>query len=78
MKGGVEIAKGLRENAGLKTLRLAWNGFGEEGAKEIALALEGSTLTELDLTSNRIYTEGFLSIMKALKRNDDLKLLKVF
>ena len=77
MKGGIEIAKGLGDNAGLKVLRLAWNGLGEDGAKAMAVALEGSTLAELDLTSNRIYAEGFLHLVKALKKNDDLKWLKV-
>ena len=40
-------------------------------------ALKNCALTTLDLTCNRIQSEGFLSLVKALKDTDTLKTLKV-
>ena len=67
----------LQDNFGLKHLNLAWNGFGEEGAKELAIALKTSSLSHLDLTNNRIPDEGFLALIKTIKDTDELRCLKV-
>ena len=67
----------LQENVGIKSLNVAWNGFGDDAAKELAVALKVSTLTNLNLANNRVHAEGFLTLVKALKDNDDLKILTV-
>ena len=58
-------------------LDVAWNGFGDEGAKELGEALKTSTLQTLDLTCNRVGAEGFLALLKGVKDNYELKSLKV-
>ena len=35
MKGGKEIALGVKDNVCLKVLNLSWNGFGDDGAKDV-------------------------------------------
>lgn len=57
---------------------IAWNGLQGEGAVEMAQALKATrTIKEVDISSNRVSSEGFLTIMKALKENDTLATLKV-
>lgn len=58
-------------------MSLAWNGFGESGAQEMAAALKTCTLRELDLSSNRVGEKGFVAMAKALANNDELKTLRV-
>ena len=120
MKGGKEIAQGVKDNVCLKVFNLSWNGFGDDGAKDIGavkknskkiyiitfkllsvyrkrnkicndrhcnknltfsydlgVALKSCSLTTLDLTCNRIQSEGFLSLVQSLKDADTLKVLKV-
>ena len=67
----------VQENIGMKKLNLAWNGFGEEGAIALAVALKFCTLVRLDLTNNRIGTEGFGCLIKSLRDNEYLKELIV-
>ena len=62
---------------GLKVLNLAWNGFGESGAVAVASALEECMLTTLDLSCNRINSQGFLRICQAVEGNEDIRVLKV-
>ena len=38
MKGGKEIAQGVKDNVCLKVLNLSWNGFGDDGAKDVGTA----------------------------------------
>jgi Ran GTPase-activating protein (RanGAP) involved in mRNA processing and transport len=62
----------------LKKLNLAWNGFGEDGAKAIAASLlRNKNIIELDLTNNRISPDGIKSIMNGVLKNDTLKILHV-
>ena len=61
----------------MKVINLSWNGFGESGAKEIALALKTSTIKEMDLSNARINSDGFLALIKGLRANDDLVTLRV-
>ena len=62
---------------GLKLLDVSWNGFGDEGAKELGEALKTSTLQTLDLTCNRVGAEGFIALLKGVKDNYELQNLKV-
>ena len=66
-----------QDNIGLKKLNLAWNGFGEEGAIALAVALRHCTLTRLDVTNNRIGSEGYGCLVKSLRDNEYLKELIV-
>ena len=62
----------------LHTCNLAWNGFGEEGGRAIADALaQQESLTELDISGNRISGDAAFLIAKALKTNEELRTLKV-
>jgi hypothetical protein len=59
-------------------VNLAWNGFGYEGALAVGEMVRGNKyLRELDVSNNRINWEGALQIMKGLKENDTLEVLKV-
>ena len=35
MRGGIEIAKGVKDSVCLKLFNLSWNGLGDDGAKEM-------------------------------------------
>ena len=61
----------------MKKLNLGWNGFAEEGAIAMAVALKSCTLVSLDLTNNRVGPEGFGCLVKALRDTDYLKKLVV-
>ena len=67
----------FQDNIGMKVLNVSWNGFGEEGAIAMGTALKTCTLVELDMTNNRIGAEGFVTMIKSLKNNDDLRKLIV-
>lgn len=73
--GCQELARGLRENCTLTTLKLSENAIGSEGARALGEALQfGSLLTRLDLGGNNIQDEGcaalcgFLSTTSVLQR----------
>ena len=54
------------------------NGFGYDGAQVMGHALKhNQSLAVLDLSNNRIPSEGVLEIAKALKVNENLECLKV-
>ena len=60
-------------------MNLAWNGFYLEGSKALAHVLEKNrTLQELDLTCNRINTACLDYLLKGLKQNRSLHILRVF
>ena len=67
----------VQDNIGMKVLNVSWNGFGEEGSMAMGVALKTCTLTELDMSNNRVGAEGFVAMVTALKNNDDLKKLIV-
>ncbi|ELU04703.1 hypothetical protein CAPTEDRAFT_222965 [Capitella teleta] len=77
MKGAQELARGMKENVSLKSLHLGWNGFSDDGAKALAEALKTCPLSYLDISANRIGSEGFLAMIKILGQNEDLKELKI-
>jgi len=59
-------------------LDLSWNGFGYEGSLALGeLLKKNSTLTELDLSSNRINWQAIQFIAKGLATNRTLETLKV-
>ena len=67
-----------QKNTTLKHLNLAWNGFGADGCRALAKALEeNNTLTELDLTNNRLGITSLEHIVEGLKKNTSLKSVKV-
>ena len=43
----------------------------------MALALKTCTLKELDMSSARVNSDGFVTLIKAFKDNDDLEVLTV-
>ena len=67
----VEIARILRRSS-LKTLSLAGNRIGDDGAEAIANALlSNKTLTSLNLEYNDITSKGILSVSQALAQVND-------
>jgi len=68
----------LQKNTCLKKLNIAWNGFYLDGCTALARALEvNKTLTELDLTCNRVSKECLEKLMGGLKKNSTLEILRV-
>ena len=77
---GVYLTEKLsfQENIILKTLNVSMNGFGQEGAEALGTALRtNSTLTDLDLSHNRVPDVGLLGMAKGLQGNEGLVTLKV-
>ena len=67
-----------QENPVLKLLNVSWNGFDDDGATAMGVAIgANSSLTELDLTCNRIGPKGMLNLLKGFKTNDTLEILRV-
>lgn len=68
----------LKHNLGIKKFYIGWNGLGQDGAKAFFKTIkENEVLEELDLSNNRIATEGAVYIAKALMTNQTLKVIKV-
>jgi Ran GTPase-activating protein (RanGAP) involved in mRNA processing and transport len=62
----------------LKKFNIGWNGVSQDGAKAFFKVIkENEVLEELDLTNNRIATEGAVFISKGLATNQTLKIIKV-
>ena len=69
----------FQENAYLKQINVSWNGFDDDGGAAFGDALANNGfLTELDISSCRISTEGFGKLMCGLKSNEKLEVLLVF
>lgn len=76
--GAKKIASGLKENNSLKILDLSWNGFDDDGAAAFGdVLVHNSVLVELDLSCCRIGPEGFGKVMKGMKNNETLEVLKL-
>ncbi len=72
------IAKGIWDNNKLIKINLSWNGFGNEGATAIGRALAHNVMLEdLDIRSNRIGPQGFISLCSCFKDNTTLKKIYV-
>ena len=53
----------------MKSINLSWNGFGLEGAIALGEALKvNNVLEEIDVSSNRINTEGAVCLAKGRKK----------
>lgn len=62
----------------MKKFNIGWNGVSQDGAKAFFKVIkENEVLEELDLTNNRIATEGAVFISKGLGTNQTLKIIKV-
>ncbi len=62
----------------MTSFNVAMNGFSVEGAAALALALKTNcTLTDVDITCNRIFDVGAMEISKALLKNETLRFLRV-
>ena len=62
----------------LRTVNLAWNGFGFEGCLAIGDMLSSNhTITELDLACNRINPPALLELLRGLTANKTLRILRV-
>lgn len=75
--GSESIFKGLRDNIMLKKLNLSWNAVGSDGCKAISKALAFTSLTELDLSNNRLLLDGAKALANGLRKNTSLEILKV-
>ena len=68
----------LQENNYLKIVNASWNGYDDEGGAAFGEVLaHNSYLIELDISCCRIGPEGFGKIMKGLRNNDTLEVLRV-
>ncbi|CAH1777834.1 unnamed protein product [Owenia fusiformis] len=77
-KGAVAIGDSLKSNTCLKTLNVAWNGFYLKGCRALAKSLpENNQLIELNLICNRINQECLIELLRGLKNNETLKVLKI-
>ena len=57
---------------------MSWNGFADDGAKAVGEALAANnTLTELDISSNRISVVGAKWLAKGLEQNSTLQVFRV-
>ena len=68
----------LQLNQGLKKLDISWNGFSMRGCESLAKALEfNEYLIELNLECNRINKDALEKLLKGMKTNQSLEVLKV-
>ena len=68
----------FQENTSLKTIDLAWNGFGYDGCVALSEALDKNNVLEvLDVSSNRISSSALMELLTGLSNNKALKVLKV-
>lgn len=57
---------------------MSWNGLDDDAAKAFGDAIAANNvLLELDLTCCRIGPEGFTNVLKGLKTNEVLEIIKV-
>ncbi|CAC5411343.1 unnamed protein product [Mytilus coruscus] len=76
--GAKKIASGLKENDHLKIVNASWNGYDDDGGAAFGDVLANNKyLIELDISCCRIGPEGFGKVMKGLKSNDTLEVLKI-
>ncbi len=67
-----------QDNVRLKTCNVSWNGFGPETGAAIADAIANNrALLELDISGNRLDYRAAVAIGRALKRNEELEILRV-
>jgi len=60
-------------------LDVSWNGFEIMGCHGLGHGLDkNKSLTELDITSNRVNILGIAKLLEGLKNNGTLQILKVF
>ena len=76
---GWKISKfSLQNNLGLKKVNLAWNGLYAEGCKALNRALVvNRTLTELDVSCNRIDRRCMDELLKGLCKNESILIFRV-
>ena len=68
----------MQKNGGIRILNLAWNGFADVGARILGDSLStNTTLTDLDLSNNRISHRGLAALSAGLDKNSALTTLKV-
>lgn len=68
----------MQDNGTLETVDLSWNGFADNGAVGIGLALKTNvSLTVLDLSANRIGPIGIGGLARGLEENTTLRELLV-
>ena len=69
----------LQKNQTLMTLDISWNGFSLSGCKELGRALrKNTTLTDLNLSANRVTSDALLTLLDGLQYNQGLIKLTVF
>ena len=72
------ILSQFQNNSSLLVLNLSWNGLHSVGCNALAKALgKNTTLTELDVASNRIDDDVLQKLVAGLNNNSTLTTLKV-
>ena len=78
-KGALTIAEMMKYNTTLRVLDLRKNSIGKVGATAMAgmLRCSSSTLTKLNMSSNKLYDEGAVAIDEMFKQNTKLIVLNI-
>ena len=71
------FSSGLSNSTTLKCLKARWNTFGDKGATHLAVALNHTSLQEIDISRCGIGEEGMVTLSSALKTNTTLKQLDI-
>ncbi|ESO93568.1 hypothetical protein LOTGIDRAFT_232622 [Lottia gigantea] len=77
LPGALAVARGMKSNDQLKVLRVSMNGFGKLGTQALIEHIPHISLTELDLSSNRIDGDGAMAIADVLKKHSKLEILQL-
>ena len=68
----------FQNSSRLKSVNLAWNGLGDEGALATADCIRNNHLIHtIDISCNRITTDGAYILSKGLEANETLQRLAV-
>lgn len=80
-KGAMGIARGLKKNQGLKKLKLSMNSVGNNGVKEIALALVDNpfnTVEEIDFSRSWLeLNEDNQALFELIRASQTLRVLNL-
>jgi len=68
----------FQKNTNLVKLDVSWNGFAFEGSVAMAYALkQNTTLTDLNMSSNRIHPPALWELWKGVTENKTLRKISV-
>ena len=75
--GSVALCKCLENNSTLEELNMSFNKVTDCGAKQVAEAIIGTKLRVLDISGNRVTSEGLVEFLKIIQMKTELKRLFV-